>query len=210
MSEWERVRDAVGLQLRPIDAWSGKPTVNRERSPFSAGLKDTLATLRRELGQLKAKSVVLQIALREGHFRLDGLPRAGATATHPGVILAFDSQHGPLRIAMDRFTNWEHNLRAIAMHLEHLRLAGLYGVGRDGEQYRGWKALGAGDGKPSSPDHVQMIADAASLPLEEVIRDPKAAVRQAIRNTHPDTGGDHETFVQVQAAARKLNCEATP
>lgn len=63
----------------------------------------------------------LQIALREQDFRVDGLLRAAARPEHPGVVLAIDSQHGPLSYPCDKFTLWRDNLRAIVLGLEALR-----------------------------------------------------------------------------------------
>lgn len=156
MSDWVTLKDALGLTLRPINAWPGKVRYDREAGPFSAPVKDTQTVLKRELTALSAKNIVMQIAFRETDFRQDGLPRANAVATHPGVIIAFDSKHGSLRLFFDKFTKWQNNLRAIAMHLEHLRLAGLYGVGTDGQQYKGWQML-----PPPAASASDRVADAA-------------------------------------------------
>ena len=59
--------------------------------------------LDRELSKLGAHSVVIELALDEGDIRLDGLPRADARPRHPGVIVSFDSKHGPLRYGTDAF-----------------------------------------------------------------------------------------------------------
>ena len=223
MSDWVTLQNALGLSLRPIDQWPGKPRGDRERSPYSAPFKDTLATLKRELLALQAREIVLQLALREQDFRLDGLPRANAIATHPGIILAFGSRHGPLRLYFDRFTKWDHNLRAVAMHLEHLRLAGLYGVGTDGQQYKGWQAL-----PPPEPDGITDAADitdawaaaqflAGQLFTSDLDRSnankviltnagmAQDAYRKAAAKLHPDTGGDHEAFVRLQLAKELLD-----
>lgn len=139
-TDWKTLADALNLKLRPIDTWPGRlrASYQRERGPYTAPLKDTLAILRRELGALRASEIILQIAIPERGLRLDGLPRAGATAEHPGVILCFKTPKGHRRRAFDRFNRWEHNLRALAHNLEHLRLANLYGVEGDEQQYRGW------------------------------------------------------------------------
>src|ERR1044071_857374 len=96
MTDWVTLRDQLNLTLKPIDEWPAKmtPAWQRERGPFSAGLKDTLAVLRKELNALRASAIILQIAIKPHQLRLDGLPRAGATAEHPGVILAFNSSRG--------------------------------------------------------------------------------------------------------------------
>jgi hypothetical protein len=46
---------------------------------------------------------VIELALDEGDIRLDGLPRAHARPRHPGVIVSFDSKHGPLGYGTDAF-----------------------------------------------------------------------------------------------------------
>lgn len=163
--EWITLRDRLRLQLRPIERWPGQMHKARRPSPFTAKLGNTIQLLTRELNMLNAKNIVLQIAIEEGGFRLDGLPRAQARAEHPGVILAFESQHGPLSLPCDTYTTWQANLRAIAMHLENLRHAGLHGVGQHGEQYRGWKALppGAGETVPSGDAGMTVETAAASV-----------------------------------------------
>lgn len=208
MSDWVTLRDTLGLQLRPIDAWPGRLTGDRQVSPFSAPLKDTLGMLRKELRELRAKDIILQIALRPQDLRLDGLPRAGVNTTHPGVILTFDSKHGTLSLSFDKFRRWEHNLRAIAMHLEHLRMAGLYGVGRSGEQYKGWARLEAP--KPAQEGFASPLDAARWLekiggygPAEALLTNPalrQKGYREAVRKVHPDVGGSHEDFVRLQQA----------
>ena len=208
MSDWVSLKESLGLSLRPIDNWPGKPRYDREMSPYSAPFKQTLATLKKELSALSAKNIVLQVALRDQDLRLDGLPRAGAIATHPGIILAFDSKHGPLRLYFDRFTKWDQNLRAVALHLEHLRLAGLYGVGTDGQQYRGWQALPANADVDSALKSKMQAAEwllmhsgvSGNYDRPEVRAE---AYRKAQARLHPDAGGSHEEFLRV-AEAKKI------
>ena len=126
--------------FRPIERWLGPETIRRRRSTFRSGYTQTMNLLDRELRHLRAARVVIQLALSEADIRLDGLPRASARPTHPGVILAFHSnQHDiDLQYAVDAFDRWEDNLRAIALGLEALRKVDRYGVTKHGEQYRGW------------------------------------------------------------------------
>lgn len=221
MTDWVTLKDQLNLTLRPIDAWPGKmtPAWSREKGPFSAPLKDTLQTLRKELNALNAKAIVLQIAIQQKHLRLDGLPRAGATAEHPGVILAFNSSKGNLRLWFDRFSRWENNLRAIALHLEHLRLATLYGVGDDGQAYRGWQQLPPvpeQQPQPASPRSdvekavIILLASANITPTPEACRaannpdEARRIIREAQRASHPDSGGDSASFHNVTQAAELL------
>jgi hypothetical protein len=176
--------------FRPIERWLGPSTPSRRYSPFRASYSQTLALLDRELRALRASRVVIQLALEESDIRLDGLPRASARPKHPGVILAFHSdKHGmDLQYALDAYTKWEDNLRAIALGLEALRKVDRYGVTKHGEQYRGWRQLGPGN-------------DGASLVERgHVLIEKHGSITEALRATHPDHGGDPEDFIAVQAA----------
>jgi hypothetical protein len=138
--------DLMEWTFRPIDRWPRELTAKeRQRGkPFAADYNNTVRLLDGELRKLRATDSVVQLALGERNFRADGLLRGDAQEpSHPGVILSFGSRHGPLKYVCDDCRNWPDNLRAIALTLERLRLADLYGVTRRGEQYAGWKALPA-------------------------------------------------------------------
>lgn len=181
----------IAIRYRPIDAWPGPMTAERRPSAFSAPYRDTLQLLDRELAAIGAEEVVLQLALREDQIRVDGRPKANAaTPAHPGVILAFDSPYGPLKYATDVFTRYEDNLRAIALGLESLRRVDRYGITKRGEQYSGWRQLGAGDGD----------ADLLQRGRELIVEHGGATA--ALNATHPDHGGDREDFEAVQAVRR--------
>ena len=174
--------------FRPIERWLGPETIRRRRSTFRSGYTQTMNLLDRELRHLRAARVVIQLALSEADIRLDGLPRASARPTHPGVILAFHSnQHDiDLQYAVDAFDRWEDNLRAIALGLEALRKVDRYGVTKHGEQYRGWVQLPRG-------------ADGEVERGTRLIRE-HGSITDALRATHPDHGGDPDDFRAVQAA----------
>ncbi|HEY3435091.1 MAG TPA: hypothetical protein VGK41_05515 [Solirubrobacterales bacterium] len=178
--------------FRPIDVWPGKLLEQTERrySQFSASWASTLELLKREIAMIDGERVIVQMALRENQIRRDGFPRSEARPEHPGVILAFDSKHGPLKYATDRFTKWEDNIRAIALGLESLRAVDRYGITKRGEQYSGWKQLTAG---PASDP--ELVARG-----REVIAEHGGSVRAALKATHPDAGGDEDDFKAVSAA----------
>lgn len=225
------------LVHRPIDLWPGKLLSDGEReySRFSATWTDTLQLLEREVdhlcGRAGAGDVVLQVAVREQDIRLDGGVRANARpAEHPGVVLSFESRHGPLRYSTDQFKGsgnygglskkylpgWQANVRAIALGLEALRRVDRYGISKGGEQYVGYRQLGAGT--PMGPA-TMTVEEAARLlsansiesPLSgrpvftaaEILGDPgkaNAAYRIAARKAHPDAGGDPDEFRRLGEA----------
>lgn len=125
------------------------------------------------------------VGLNEWDLRQDGQPRANVRAhVHPGVELSFKSrEHGQLTYATDQFTEWQDNVRAIALSLEALRAVERYGVSK-GRQYTGFALLEAG---PS---------------IEELGRQLVArfgSVKEALRHTHPDTGDTDMTPRDYQA-----------
>lgn len=188
MSGWP-----AGLRFRPIQQWPGELTRSRRRSPFEATLGATQALLGRELRALSAKTVVIQLAIGETDLRNDGLPRASARPEHPGVILSLESPYGPLSYPCDTFTDWQSNLRGIALALEALRKVDRYGVTKNGEQYRGWRQLEGG--AKSGP---MTVAEARAFMAQH------GDYRTAARKLHPDAGGSVEEFQRLQEAVRVL------
>jgi hypothetical protein len=200
-----------GLTVGPLREWPGTPTADyaRIRSPFEATLTSTLTILHREISQLvdnrqQRESAELLVAVPADRFRLDGRPRAGAVATHPGVVFSLDSRHGHLSYPCDTFLTWEHNLRAIALALEALRKVDRYGVTRRGEQYRGFLAIESG-ASTTAEDAAGFIRALSGMTAEASDR---SGLRQALRvaraNAHPDRGGDVEVWHKLSAAERVL------
>jgi hypothetical protein len=177
----------VRIIFRPLERWDRRTAGARPHSPFKAAYQDTLDLLQRETRMLAARHVVVELAIREADLRLDGQPYAGTRGDHPGVTVAFDSKHGPLKYTADKFATWQENLRAIALGLEALRKVNRYGMTSRGEQYAGWKALPSGEASQRERG-------------EELIR-LHGGVRQALKATHPDhEGGNVEDLLAVQAA----------
>lgn len=183
---------AESWTVRPLTAWPGSLTPERRVSPFYAYWDGTTKLLGRELDALEARNVVLQMAITESDIRQDGKLRQQARPAHPGIIVAFESRHGPMQYACDSFLHWKDNVRAVALSLEALRKMERYGVVRRGEQYTGWLAL----------PETTMTRDEA----EAFIRSYGGAT-EAMRRTHPDHGGSREEFDRV-LAARKLLAES--
>lgn len=194
----------IDARFVPIAEWPGTPTPSyRQKSaPFKAPYARTLDLLEKELGHLKAKDVLIQAYLRREDIRNDGWPRSNARPSNPGVVLTFEVQKGAGRITMsfpcDNFTFWEDNLRAIAKSLEALRMVDRYGVTRNNEQYRGFTALPAADPNAARAAAIAFLASVTGWPTSQVINDNQGAYRLAAAALHPDKGGSHERFVELQ------------
>jgi hypothetical protein len=198
-------------EVRPLAVWTGPVTRNRPWCRFRAAWSDTLDLLGRETENLGARMVVLQVDVTEAEIRRDGMLRANAKAGFPGVRVSFESRHGPLTYATDRFDGWQDNIRAVALSLQALRAVDRYGVSGSGEQYRGWTALEA---EPHIGMTVEQAAEfiaahaGADFISADVFASPEwraKAFRAAARKLHPDYGGDPEQFRRLTEARALLD-----
>ncbi len=206
-------RGDVGWRARTISLWPGPKTSPRIRHPFHSTSKNgnrsstidwsgTMALLKRELEHLDAKEVFLEVDVYTSQIRADGWIRADATVRDAGVILSFQSDIGPMRYAVDRFTEWKANVRAIALALEALRKVNRYGVAGRAEQYRGWLAIPAQTG---GVDPHQLISKWANWPVEAVRTDPLRSFMIAKRSAHPVSfEGSDDDYKAVVRAGKAL------
>jgi hypothetical protein len=187
------VKTRTAFTYRPLSTWPGPRTAPRDRrsSPFSAKWAITVELVDRECAHLAAAAAVIEIALDERHFRLDGLPRATAPQpVDPGVVLSLPrSMHGPLRYSCDGFTRWQDNVRAIALGLESLRRVERYGIAKRGEQYAGWKQLP--ETTMSAHERLRRVLLDAGL---HAPHGDGTIPRRALKVAHPDAGGDPDVF----------------
>lgn len=199
------------MTVAPIREWPGEltPHTARRVAVFRAGLTDTVKLLDREIYHLAEtrahqNSAELLVAIPAGAFRRDGRPRADARVEHPGVVFSMESRVGRLSYPCDTFTEWQDNLRAIALALEALRKVDRYGVTRRGEQYRGFLAVEARPASAFTSDYAawQFIKQVAGYDEDET--PTPRLIRDAKRRSHPDTGGNADTFQRVVLAAQYL------
>ena len=192
--------------FRPVEQWPGQQTrsYQRKRARFRASYATTLDDLERESNAIQTKDIVIQCYLDRKDIRNDGWPRSSARPNQPGVIVTFSQGKDAISMPCDTFEDWEQNLRAIALTLHALRMVSQYGVTKHNEQYQGFKRLEA-PSMPSSWDvATQFLARYAGVRVEDVRNDLDAAYRLAARKLHPDSGGSHDIFVQLQGHYRAL------
>jgi hypothetical protein len=178
------------ITFRPLPTWPHKATTSRQYARFDTPYPKTIALLEREVAYLGGRDILMGVGLAEHDIRLDGQARANArSVSHPGVEISFDSrEHGRQTFATDQYTDWQDNVRAIALSLEALRAVERWGVSK-GRQYAGFAQLTAGPGKEERGR--RLIAQYGS-------------VNAALRATHPDTGGatasadDFDAVMQIK------------
>lgn len=200
------------MTFRPLETWPGDKTEPRKSgNQFKASWSGTLQLLDRELRMLDADSVVLQVSVSSARdIRIDGMLRADAKPTWPGVILSFESAKGSLSFPCDTYTKWQHNVRAIALALEALRAVDRYGVTRQAEQYRGWDRIGHQDEDAPMDVHraaeiLAQITKDRPLSLLENVGLYQKQMRAAMVHCHPDRGGDSEMFRKLVNAKELLD-----
>lgn len=139
-------------QIEPMPHWPYRETPRGQRkgNPFRASFDATLRLLKEELDRLEVTgAVAVRVVTDDTDVRQDGMLRARATVRHPGVALSFSSpKAGVLTYPCDQFAgryhgevDWQVNLRAIALGLQHLRALDRYGITSRAEQYAGWRAI---------------------------------------------------------------------
>lgn len=207
----------TNLIFHPIDVWPRPPTAPRRRSPFKMTFEKTLRILRAELGRLDASTAIVQAGFSEREISsATGLPRADRRPGHPGIIVAADTKYGALKWACDACVDWTDNVHAVALTLERLRLADLYGVTRRGEQYSGWKMLpgpitAVGAAPTMSIDAAAryvagMIPSATSAAILSSRKEWERVKRAAVKSgVHPDHGGTPETWAKFTDASTLLD-----
>lgn len=215
------------MVFKPLGRWPRPKTQYPERAPFRSTWTETLRLLEREIEMLRGNrqrqdEVLIQVDAPSTAMRLDGGLRADARVGFHGVIVSFESKFGFQSFMCDKYNlggyarnsapAWQHNGRAIALGLEALRKVDRYGIADSGQQYTGWKALGAGEPIALGDGRMTVVDAMAILEAHTGVQcDPKgvtlstadelnAAYRPWARKNHPDQGGDQELFKLVTAA----------
>lgn len=183
----------------PIQQKRTPPHRRRQHPSFSRSLTigravdDVLEEIRRLHGNVP----VISTNLRP---RNDGLPHANQRRPDdPGVAVYFVRKTANLVFACDLWDRPEHNLRAIAKHLDALRGMERWGVGTLDQAFTGYQAL------PDStflPWWLVLGMEQRPKTTDELQR----AYREKAKATHPDAGGTADDFRTVLRAYEQ-GCE---
>jgi hypothetical protein len=158
--------------------------------------------LMHELRRMRADDIVLSTNIP---VRNDGLPYSGYKAPgDKGVAVYFKLKKVPHVMACDKWEKIEHNIYAIAKHIEALRGQERWGVGSLEQAFSGFKAL-----PPSAADtqyspgtwwsvlEINKSGGTYRITEEEVL----SAYKMLARKHHPDMpGGSHEKMQELNQA----------
>jgi len=199
--------ERIGVTSYPLYWPVGWPRAPRRRR---ASFRDSnvyveTQEVRAELQRLGARAVIVSANLQ---LRNDGVPYAGQkTPSDTGIAVWFELRSGAAWqqhvLACDRWDKAEHNLRAIALHIDSLRGQGRWGVGSVQQAFQGYKAL---------PER------AGGVPWWEILGvDPQAsrdAVERAFKRRaherHPDKGGAIDAWHELQQAREQALAACAP
>lgn len=106
------------------------------------------------------------------------------------------------RMAADKFDDWQDNARSIALSLGALRGVERWGA-VEGEQYEGLRLELEGAAPMSESVAWRVLAEAADLEPDETVGF-RTLIALALKTTHPDQGGNPETFHKVMEAKKVL------
>lgn len=140
-----------------------------------------------EIERLGAKNVILSTNIE---LRLDGIPYANKREpSEKGVAVYFFLNKKDVVLACDKWDKIEHNLWAIAKHIESIRGQGRWGVGTVEQAFQGYTAL------PENTSHKDYFAG---------ISDYKSHFKTLAKEMHPDKGGDAKEFSEMNRQYRSL------
>lgn len=143
-----------------------------------------------EVRLMGGRNIIISTNVR---LRLDGLPYSNQKQPDDcGAAVYFNWRDKPIVFACDRWRTVEENLWAIAKHIEALRGQERWGVGDLEQAFAGYVALPA----PASAQWWTVLGVNQNATVEEI----RSAYREKVKHVHPDVGGNHDQFVEVQQA----------
>lgn len=142
-------------------------------------------------------------------LRRDGLPLANQRQPDdPGVAIYFTYKKRPMCFACDRWQKVEDNMQAIAKTIDALRGVARWGTGDMMEAaFTGFTAL-----PPPGQTTARGWREVLGFPPESrpAYSEVDAAYKRLRSAAHPDKGGTHERFMEVQNAFDIAHKELTP
>ena len=214
----------LNIQIKSIRNWPGKETSNPKRSQFKSTYRTTISQLEDEIKRMPGadpSSLAIEMWVDPRDIRLDGQLRANARPQKQGIILSFNRHfrlsrpgHPPeskvqtLSYPCDAFNDWQDNLRAITLSLAALRQVERYGVFKYDDIVNRLALPSAEDSVSTRQSAAEFLERHSGIPAKEILFSDAArssAFRKAAMTTHPDRGGNPETFQKIADANRLLS-----
>lgn len=179
---------------------------NCRRGQYSASWGSIVKMLRGELRAIGAAQVIIECDVQPDDIRNDGWLRSSARLRSPGVRLFFKCKHGHLNYEAGTWSNWEHNVYAIARTLRAQRMIARDGAVQGDQIYMGFKALPGAAPEASGLvfEAWKVIASVAGVVAGQDAPSDKELVkriyREAARKSHPDSGGCADAMSRVNQA----------
>ncbi len=155
----------------------GRSAFKNDKTVYSATRE-----LLQELKRMKADDIVLSTNIP---VKLDGLPYSTyKTPNDKGVAVYFKLKKVRHVMACDKWDSIEHNIYAIAKHIEALRGQERWGVGNLEQAFAGFKALP----EKSSGNQMKPWWTVLELPIENGVTETQvlSAYRMLAKKNHPD------------------------
>lgn len=164
--------------------WPRTETARREQAQFRTTLPAALANLKKQIGMMGGKAVVLSSNVTLGQER----------PADCGVVAYFVWNGKPLAVPCDRWLKVEHNIQAIALTIEAMRGMERWGAKHMIEaMFTGFKALPSG---PSQRHWTEVLGVSPGESIENI----STAYRALAKKCHPDVGGDRQLWDELEAA----------
>jgi hypothetical protein len=193
----------IDARFEALPHWN-RGELGKRRAHFKTSYTRTLDKLEKEIGLVHGQHIRIEAGYSSYQIRNDGWPKGGASPSHPGVVLYFDTPDGALCFPAGTYDRMESNLHAIALTLECLRAVDRYGVTAGHEQYRGFLALPAPTPQVTVEQAGTILAALSGVPAKDIVRHHDAyrtAYRDVARRLHPDSGADRDAWENFQNAA---------
>lgn len=149
-----------------------------------------------ELRKLGAENVILSTNIM---VRRDGLPYASGQprVTDPGVAVYWTRKGKQQVMACDRWATIRDNMHAIGLTINAMRAITRAGSSELLDRaFTGYDALPSGSVVP--PWQTVLFPEGLAYPYDHA--KIEARYKELVLKTHPDQGGDHEKFLELQRA----------
>lgn len=174
-------------------------TAASDREPnrnFQATLGQTTSDLETELDRLDPDSWRVSIGNR--HTKSNGLPLHNANPDDPGFVLRWTKDGEQFAVACDAYSRLRDNIRSVYLWVHETRMRGQRPVVTGDSEFAAARLPPADAevvvaGRQPAHDVLGVAPDASSSEI-------RRAYRERLKECHPDQGGSHEAFQELQEA----------